>query len=171
MNMQELAQQYGEKTDQELLRLALNREQLTAEASAALTSELARRGIDTSAHLDAARQEEQERIAENKRSLGTIGLFPLFGAGRMRFGKADRFYDSQTGLEHFKTTVFIVLFWFPLIPTSTFRVERDPDWPDQLTSLERLPLDWEQVLKVWIVAVGSILTFIWLIRLVIPGIV
>ena len=43
MNIQELGEQYREKTDEELLRLALAREQLTPEANLALTGELARR--------------------------------------------------------------------------------------------------------------------------------
>jgi hypothetical protein len=166
MNVQELGEEYRNKTDKELLRLALTPEQLTQEAKVALKNELARRRIDTGTHLDAARQEEEERKAENERSLGTLGFIPHFGVGRMRFGKNDRLYDSETGLERFKTTVFVVLFWFPLIPTGTYLVERKRASPDELTGLEKLPLDWEQVLKVWIVAAGSILGFIWFIKLI-----
>jgi hypothetical protein len=166
MNAQELAEEYRDKTDKELLRLALVREQLTAEAKDVLSSELARRRINSGAHLDVARNEEQERKAENDSSLGTLGFVPLFGAGRMRFGKADRVSDPETGLERFKTTVFVVLFFFPLIPTGTYLVERDRSLPYKVNGLERLPLDWVQVLKVWVVAAGSILAFIWLIKLI-----
>lgn len=165
MNMQELDSEYRDKTDSELLRLAMNREQLTPEANVALSGELARRRIDSGAHLDAARQEEQDRQAENERSIGTLGFFPLFGAGRMRFGRAGRLYDAESNLEQFKTTVFIVLFYFPLIPTGTYLVERNRDSPDDLIVLEKLPLDWEQILAVWVVAAGSILAFIWLVKL------
>ena len=84
----------------------------------------------------------------------------------MRFGKGNRSYDPETGLERFKTTVFVVLFWFPLIPRGTYLVERKRTPPDGVFGLERLPLDWEQVLKVWVVAAGSILGFIWLIKLI-----
>lgn len=166
MNPQEIAAEYRDKTDKELLRLALIPDQLTPEANGALAGELARRRIDSAAHLDAARQEEQERRAENEKNLGTLGFIPHFGVGRMRFGKGDRIYDSAAGLERFKTTVFIVLFWFPLIPTGTYLVERMRVSPHELTVLEKLPLDWEQILKVWVVAAGSILAFIWLIKLV-----
>jgi hypothetical protein len=165
MNVQELGEEYRNKTDKELLRLALTPEELTPGANAALKSELAKRRIDSAAHLDAARRKEQERKAENDRSLGTLAFFPHFGVGRMRFGKGDRLYDSETGLERFKTTVFIVLLWFPLIPTGTYLVERKRVLPDEVSGLEKLPLDWEQVLKVWVVAAGSILAFIWLIKL------
>jgi hypothetical protein len=166
MNVQELGQEYRNKTDKELLRLSLTPEDLTPEANVALTSELARRRIDSKTHLDTARQEERERKAENDRSLGTLGFIPHFGVGRMRFGKGNRSYDPETGLERFKTTVFVVLFWFPLIPRGTYLVERKRTLPDGVSGLERLPLDWEQVLKVWIVAAGSILGFIWLIKLI-----
>lgn len=166
MNALELGEEYRNKTDKELLRLALTPEELTPEANAALKSELARRRIDSETHLDTARQEEKERKAQNDRSLGTLGFIPHFGVGRMRFGKGGRLYDSETGLERFRTTVFVVLFWFPLIPTGTYFVERKRALPDEVTGLEKLPLDWEQVLKVWIVAAGSILGFIWLIKLI-----
>jgi hypothetical protein len=90
MNIQELGEQYQEKTDEELLRLALNGEQLTREANLAFTGELARRGIASQARLDVAQKDEQERKAESERSLGTLGVFHLFGAGRIRLGNADR---------------------------------------------------------------------------------
>jgi len=166
MNAQELAEEYRTKADKELLRLALIPGQLTPEANSALAGELARRRIDSGASLDAARREEQERKAENEKSLGTLGFIHFLGVGRMRFGKGDRTYDSATGIERFKTTVFIVLFCFPLIPTGTYLVERKRGLPDELVGLERLRLDWEQVLKVWVVAAGSILALIWLIKIV-----
>jgi hypothetical protein len=165
MELQRLAEEYRDKTDKELLRLALVSGELTPEANVALASELARRGIDSDSDLETARKEEQERKAENDRSLGTLGFLPLFGVGRMRFGKGDYLFDRETGLERFQTTVFVVLFCFPLIPTGTYLVERKRELPDKVIGLEKLRLDWEQILKVWIVAAGSILAFIWLIKL------
>jgi hypothetical protein len=35
-----------------------------------------------------------------------------------------------------------------------------------LTGIEKLLIDWEQVLRVWVVAAGSVLGFIWLIKIV-----
>jgi hypothetical protein len=166
MNVQELGAEYRNKTNKELLRLALTPEQLTPEAQVALTAELATRGINGAASLDAARHEEEQRKADNDRELGTLGfVFPI-GVGRMRFGKANRVYDPQTDIERFKTTIFIVLLCFPLIPTGTYLVERKRALPDKLTGIEKLPLDWEQVLRVWTVAAGSILGFICLIKVV-----
>ena len=166
MKVQELGEEYRNKTNNELLRLALTPEQLTPEAEVALAAELAMRGINGQANLDAARREEEQRKAENDRELGTLGfVFPV-GVGRMRFGKANRVYDPETDTERFKTTIFVVLLCFPLIPTGTYLVERNRVLPDKLTGIEKLPLDWEQVLRVWVVAAGSILALIWLIKIV-----
>jgi hypothetical protein len=167
MNIQELGEQYRKKTEEELLRLALARDELTLEANLTLTGELTRRGIASESRLDAARKDEQERKAENERSLGTLGVFHLFGVGRIRLGSADRTYNPETGLERFRTTVFIVLFCFPLIPTGTYLVQRTRAYfPDQLTVLEKLPLDWEQVLRIWVAAASAILGFVWIIKIV-----
>ena len=85
------------------------------------------------------------------RRLGSLFVVHAYGIGRQRFGKADYEYSSETGMERFKTTVFIVLFWLPLLPTGTYFVERKKEFlSSDMTVLERLPLDWEQVLKVWI---------------------
>ncbi len=46
VEIQDLAEEYQSKTDEELLRLALDPEQLTAEANAVLNDELARRRIN-----------------------------------------------------------------------------------------------------------------------------
>ena len=121
MNLQDLGEQYRKRTDDELLRLALVREELTPEANFVLTGELTRRGIASEATLDAARRDEQARKAKDERSLGKLGVFHLFGVGRIRLGSADRVYDPENDLERFKTTVFIVLFCFPLIPTGLSR--------------------------------------------------
>ena len=36
---------------------------------------------------------------------------------------------------------------------------------NQMTVLERIPLDWEQVLKVWVVASATLLAVIWAFKL------
>ena len=69
-------------------------------------------------------------------------------------------------MERFATTVFVVLFHFPLIPAGTYLAERKREFfSNQTTFLEKLPLDWEQVLKVWVVAAGSLLALIWIFKL------
>jgi hypothetical protein len=164
VNVQQLADEYGSKSDEELLRLALTSEQLTPEANVVLSGELARRGISSREHMAAARRQEEERKAEIDRETGKLFFIHPYGIGRKRFGKAERSYHADSGIEQFKTTVFVVLFWLPLIPTGTYLVERKRAFlSGEMNVLERLPLDWEQVLRVWVVAasilLGVILTF------------
>jgi hypothetical protein len=164
MEIQDLAREYESKTDEELLRLALDSEQLTSEANTALTGELAKRRINRTDRLIAFREQEAQRQTELARDPGR--LFSVYSIGRSRFGKARYVYNSETGMERFTTTVFVVLFYFPLIPTGTYLAERKRGFlSNQITFLEKLPLDWEQVLKVWVVAAGSLLVLIWIFKL------
>lgn len=161
----DFAQQYSAMGDEELLRLALDPEQLTPVAKAALRDEIARRRINSAEQLETFRGEEEERKQELRKETGTLFLLHPYGIGRKRFGKAGRAYDSQTQTERFKTTVFVLFFWIPLIPTGTFLVERKRTFlSNEMAVLSRLPLDWEQVLRVWIVAGLILLMTIWLFR-------
>jgi len=163
---QNLAHEYQAKTDEELLQLALDPAQLTPEASSVLNDELALRRINSAERLNAFRDEEEQLKDEQSRDIGKLFVVHLYGIGRTRFGKAERMYDRETGMERFKTTTFVVLFWLPLIPTGTFLVERERAFlSNQMTVLKRLPLDWEQVLKVWVVAAGTLLAVIWAFKL------
>jgi hypothetical protein len=67
---------------------------------------------------------------------------------------------SQAHFDFCTTTMFFLLLWFPLIPVKTYRVE-DRGW--KLVWLERLPLDWRQVRRVWATAGGLVLSFILLV--------
>jgi len=153
-------------TDEELLRLALSPEQLTPEATAALNNELARRQINSTERLNAFRNEEEQRKEELAKDPGSLFVLHPQGIGRKRFGKAGLVFDRETGIERFRTTVFVVLLWIPLIPTGTFLVERKREFlSDQMTVVKRLPLDWEQVLKIWVVASAILLAVIWAFKL------
>ncbi len=158
----DIAQQYGGMSDEELLRLALNPEQLTPEANTVLKDVLTRRRINTAERLQTFRHQEDERKQEQGRETGKLFLLHPWGIGRARFGKADSTYDSQTQVERFKTTVFVLILWLHLIPTGTFLVERKRSFlSNDMRVLNRLPLDWEQVMTVWVVAAGSLLALVW----------
>jgi hypothetical protein len=166
VELQDLAEKYQGKTDEELLRLALDPAQLTPEASSALNSELARRRINSIERLETFRDEEKQHEEEQGKDTGKLFVFHPYGIGRKRFGKAERTYEPETGMERFKSTVFVVLFWLPLIPSGTFLVERKRAFlSNRMTILKRLPLDWEQVLRVWVVAAGALLALIWAFKL------
>ncbi|MBZ5616014.1 MAG: hypothetical protein LAO23_18565 [Acidobacteriia bacterium] len=163
MEIQDFAKEYQSKTDDELLRLELDSEQLTLEANDALKGELSRRQIGTD-RLSAFREQESQRETEQAANPGR--LFSIYSVGRRRFGKARYVYNSETGMERFTTTVFVILLYFPLIPTGTYLAERKRGFfSNPIIFLEELPLDWEQVLKVWVVAVGSTLALIWIFKL------
>jgi hypothetical protein len=57
---QELAEEYQTKTDEELLRLALDPVQLTPKASSVLNDELALRRINSAERLKAFHDEEEQ---------------------------------------------------------------------------------------------------------------
>jgi hypothetical protein len=159
VEIQDLAQEYQSKADEDLLRLALDAADLTPEAHVVLNNELSRRGINNSELI--AFQEEEEQRKEEDRKEGKLFVLHPYGIGRDRFGKADRVYDPTSRIERFKTTVFVVLIWFPLIPTGTFLVEKKRSlFSKQVKILRRLPLDWEQILQVWVVATSVLLSII-----------
>jgi hypothetical protein len=158
---QDLAEEYQTKTDEELLRLALDAVDLTPEANLVLSSELSRRGINTAERLASFRVEEKYRKEEVSKHTGSLFIIHPFGVGHLRFGKADRVYNPATGLERFKTTLFVMLFWFPLVPTGTFFVEKKRSlFSNKLTILRKLPLDWRQVRRVWGVAIAIVLSIL-----------
>jgi hypothetical protein len=70
MQIQDLAKAYQTKNDDELLQLAMDSKQLTPEAHAALTSELARRRIGGVEHWNVQEEIAQSRI-EQPRTRGT----------------------------------------------------------------------------------------------------
>jgi len=54
-----------------------------------------------------------------------------------------------------------MLFWFPLVPTGTFLVEKKRSlFSNKLTILRKLPLDWRQVRRVWGVAIAIVLSIL-----------
>jgi len=166
MQVQDYAQHYAEIPNDELLRLALVPEQLTDEANMALQAELRNRGLASTEHVEAFRKQEDERKQQIDRDPGQLFLIHSYGIGRMRFGMADRKVNPETGLGEFTTTVFVVLFWLPLVPTGTFRVQSRRHFfvRRQFTVLERLPLSWSQIIRVWAAAAACIALLVILLK-------
>lgn len=161
MQVQGFARHYAEITDEELLRLALVPDQLTDDANLALNAELSARGLGKPEHLARFHTQEEERKREVARQTGQFFLIAPYGIGRMRFGRAARRFDSESGLEEFTTTVFTVLLWMPLIPTGTYRVLGKRGFrPRKIHVMEKLPLDWAQVGRVWAAALVGATVFL-----------
>lgn len=166
MKAHSFADTYELLSDGELLRLALTPEDLIDEARLALHTELQKRGLEGDEQVSVFRRQEQETLRENEREMPRLGLLSGHGIGHESFCRWAYAYDSSSGLEKFRTTVFVVLFWLPLIPIGTYEVEKlrkDPS--TELSVVERLPLDWNQVLWVWSVTIAVLLAIFWGIKL------
>lgn len=144
MQVQDFAKEYETKNDEELLRLTLDPSQLTEEANQALFAELRKRRLDNKQQVDTFRQQENKRKQKEESDIGRLWISPRTGIGRRRFCKGDYRVDPSTGIEEFTTTVFVLIFWMPLIPTGTYRVSRNKQsLISQMRGIEKLPLNWE----------------------------
>lgn len=150
------------KTDEELILLCVEKNELTVEAEEALRTEMSRRGLSEKQADEQRADREYEQRIENKKSTAR----ELGSGGKVRYGKANRVLLLRTKRERFTTTVFFAPFaWFPLVPLATYRVEQlKKTCREKTIVLERLPLDWEQVLKVWVVSSGIVLLLMWAIK-------
>lgn len=114
------------------------------------------RGIDSDETKQQFHREEVQADRRQRRQVGRLGV--ARGIGRQRYGKANYSFNQRTRMERFTTTIFVVLFWLPLIPTGTYRVQRKKQFfSSDMVILERLPLDWTQILGVWAVVAVSLL--------------
>ena len=95
MGMQELESQYQAKTDEELLRLVVELEQLTPEAQVQLHTELAKRGSSEARREDFRSEKNQARTETTEGSKITL-LFPSLR--RLAETRRDwKRYKGQTG--------------------------------------------------------------------------
>jgi hypothetical protein len=163
MQVDDFAREYKAKLDNDLLRLALVSDQLTDDANIALSAELRSCGLDKAERMQKFREEEEANRLQRERDIGRLWFLYQCGIGRKRFCKSAYVFDPTTRLEEFSTTVFVVLFWLPLVPTGTYRIRREKDdpLPDEMLVLEKLPLDWNQVVAVWSVAIVILVVLLW----------
>jgi hypothetical protein len=161
MDFQSLAEEYRLKSDDEIMRLVLDQNQLTDEARQMLHAEMASRNIsdeEMQNYRDADRHDEQkERLREMRRKIN--------GRDRRWFGKWDREYDPETKMERFTTTVFIMIFILPLIPVGTFRIRKKRSFFSSPVAIEQLALNWEQVLTVWVIAAAMLFVVILAVKM------
>ena len=159
MDVQALAEEYRHRTDDELLRLLFDQHDLTNEARIALRSEIAVRRIDDHRieqfQMEERQAREQEKQEEESKNLQKIKYRYI------HYGKADLDYDPETNLERYTTTFYYAILLFPFIPMGSYQVQKRRSWFGRITVLKKLPLNWEQVLKAWVVATGSLLVLIW----------
>lgn len=110
MQIRDLTKAYEAKTDEELLQLATESEQLTAEGRAALKVELAKRRIDSSKSFTAADETQQDRI-EQRGTRGTLVFGDLHSVGGF-LAEVFRVYHDHFWLYVKLTAPSVVLGWF-----------------------------------------------------------
>ena len=153
---------YQQMADDDLLRLSLDLEFLVPEAQNALRLELERRHLASQEVLAQFREEEKRRIAE---ASFDVSQELYYGCGKRLYGKANL---EARGLEiEYDTTLFGLVFYFPLVPLGTFRISRDQN-ANQTRVLEKKPLLWSQVWLTWLkavlIAAAIITAIVWLLR-------
>ncbi len=149
---QTLTEHYRELSDDALLRIALDRHQLTLDAAAALDAEFSVRYL-TMADAETIREGDRRfdrrlALTRARSSIGIRGIRSYF------FGHWH--VQKRMGAESYTATKFFVLFGFPLIPLGTYRLLRwsRRRWWEWILGrnfrvMEKLALDWNQVLWTW----------------------
>ena len=145
---------YQQMSDGALMRIAMDRDELTPEALAALEAQLAKRGLtaeDVRGFALSYRIAVDKDIKEHRTGRLTL---PWTGSYVGYYGKRD--LVKMHNREQFQTTLWFCLFWIPLIPLGTYIVHRTTTtWLglfDNVRALRKIPMDWEQVFKTWAVS-------------------
>jgi len=145
---------YEQMSDGDLMRIAMDRAELTPEALSALDAQLAARGLREAEVAAFADTYRAAVTAEVKQMGGSRPALPWTAAYEGFYGKRD--VVQMHGREQFQSTRWLCLFWIPLIPLGSYIVHRTTTtWMglfDDVRTLRRVPLDWEQVFKTWAVA-------------------
>lgn len=161
--------EYQSLTDDEILHLAEQREQLTEDARLVLEGELQRRRLSSS-DVDSYKT---ERVAlENAYELKRLTRFYIrnVGLGKKFLGKTNRHRDPSGDFEQYDSTLWFVALWFPIFPIATYTVRRNLErwWGGVSASkerpLERHPRNWEQILLTWTKAVLVLWAIVLLLR-------
>jgi hypothetical protein len=154
VEMVNFAEAYQHLSDDEILRLAADRENLLDEARQALDGELHRRGLTASSITEYQGDVEQ---AEMRQQLGNLPFIFPYGLGKRLFGKRSRVVDPNSKWEEFDTTLWMVIFWVPMVPIATYRVRRplrktairNPLASYKFTAVGRKDRDWRLILQTW----------------------
>lgn len=156
-----LADEYAKKTDDELLRLALEMESLTQEGQDALKAIMRSRHLDIPSRLERFRDQENDYLQHKKTNIGNLTLMVPGGMGRRMRGMAN---VEQRGIAaEYDTTLFFIFLWFPLIPLGTYRVSK-VDGSKTFRVLDKKPLNWQQVFLVWLKAAVVVAAIILALR-------
>lgn len=148
---------YEQMSDGALLRIAMERAELTPDARAALEAQLAKRGLGTHDVSSFANRYRAEVAADQPPSANwrrNLGSNPLAAFGPVFYGRRD--LKEMNNRQQYQATRWFCVLWIPLIPLGTYIVHRTTTtWLglfDDVRRIRKVPLDWEQVFKTWAVA-------------------
>lgn len=141
--------QLRDQNDEELLLIALDAQSLTPEAHLALSSELKRRQLDSPDELKRFVKEQSYHQHLDNIDLGNLVLRIPHGIGRRAYGRDN--VETIGIKDDYDTTVFGVVFYFPLVPLGTYRCSREQGRKDFVV-LQKKSLNWPQVFAVWLKA-------------------
>jgi hypothetical protein len=147
----QLAITYQNMSEGELLEIA-NESGLTSEARQVIAEELHRRKLRASdlPRVKEPRQTSLEQETEER-------WFPLTRGHSLGFGLYGRKYLNEADKEaniQVRTKFFV--FAIPLVPIASYRFKCTGDankwfhWDAEQQVLNRVPLDWSQVLRTWL---------------------
>lgn len=146
-------QEYQALSDDEVLRLAADREDLLEEARQALDSELLRRGLKAA---DVIQYQSDVAKAEIQQDVANLPFLFHYGMGKRLFGKLNYIVDPHGKWEEFDAMLWMVVFWVPLVPVATFRIRRmkkfrllGPWTTGKFTVLSKRGRDWRLMLSTW----------------------
>ena len=165
---------YSRFTDDEILNLARDESSLTDEGKAALGAELSRRKITTNDIQMYAAETRALEEAPNRELQKLLAPMPY---GNKKFlGRSNLSCDASSGCEEYDATLWLAVFFFPWIPLGTYRLRRDRSrehWWDlfdpDIEVLEKLPLNWEQIARTWLVALCIVFAAILVFPRILPS--
>jgi hypothetical protein len=111
---------YARLSDERLLLIAADRENLVPDAVPVLESEMARRGLSGS---HAAQFTESLRRTQTRDQIGDLGL-GFRGWGKQFLGASRYAVESDGDFEGFDTTLWFFVSYVPLLPLRTVRIKR-----------------------------------------------
>ena len=154
---------YEQMSDGALMRIAMDRAELTPEALSALEAQLAARGLrpaDVSAFASTYRAEVAAEEARHDKGTKEwrLGWGLSSGTGRRFYGKRD--LVEMRARQQYQATLWFTVMWVPLIPLGTYIVHRATvSWwqpAADVRPLRQVPLDWQQVGETWAVAAVAV---------------
>lgn len=161
--------EYQDLTDDEILHLAEEREQLTEDARQLLDYELERRKLSSS-EINSYVVERLAFEHSEKMKRAVPSYIGDVGRGKKFLGKTNRHRDPSGDFEQYDTTLWFVALWFPVFPIATYTVRRVLErwWGGVSASKERPrerhPRNWEQIVLTWTKAMVVLWAIVLLLR-------